>query len=233
MKALIMALIVSFLTCPFWLSAQYPKNSINFYTGFALGTPDKRYDFLYGQYPRNIAQTVINKLGENSLDNEYNIGLAYRYRINQRIGIATQVGYTLLVQDFILPVHHRFFRFDKYIILWRDVSEYHMLQVSPQVDFSLLNAGQFCGGINLLSVASISFKKHIHNRNLTRNHLEYFASELYPGLFVSFGRIRLDAGARVLHLKQKDEAIANNGLNTDPYNPFKARFAISYSIWQQ
>lgn len=233
MKFLILSLFISLMTYPIYLRGQNIKrSSINFYTGFALGTPDKRYDFLYEQYPGNIAQTVINKLGENSLDNEYNIGLAYRYRINQRIGIGAQVEYTLLVQDFILPVHHRFFRFDKYVFLWRDVSEYHMLQVSPQVDFCLLNAGQFRGGINLLFVANISFRKHINNYNLTRNHLEYFATESYPGLFMSYGRIRLDAGVRALHLKHQDEAIANNGLNPDSYNPFKARFAISYSIWQ-
>lgn len=234
MKFLILFLLGSLMTHPIYLRGQNIKRSnINFYTGFALGTPDTRYDFLYDQYPLGPVQTVINKLGETSLDNEYNVGLAYRHWVNRRVDISVQMGYTLLVQDFILPVHHRFFKFDKYVFLWRDVSEYHMLQVSPQVDFSLLNAGQFSGGINLLFVANISFRKHINNYNLTRNHLEYFAAELYPGLFVSFGRVRLDAGARVLHLKQKDEAIANNGLNTDPYNPFKARFTISYSIWQR
>lgn len=159
MKFLILFLLGSLMTHPIYLRGQNIKrSSINFYTGFAIGTPDKRYDFLYGQYPLNPIQTVINKSGETTLDNEYNVGLAYRYRINQKIGIGAQVGYTLLVQDFLLPVHHRFFRFDKYVFLWRDVSEYHILQVSPQVDFSLLKAGQFSGGVNLLFVANISFK---------------------------------------------------------------------------
>lgn len=233
MKALITALIVGFLTCPFWLSAQHPKRSINFYAGYGKGTPDTRYDFLYEQFPTGPVQTVINNIGETTFDDEYNVGLAYRHWVNRRVDISVQMGYTLLVQDFLLPASHKYFRREYYDFFWRDVSEYHIFQVSPQLGLSLLNAGQFRGGVNLLSVFNFSFKKQLKNRKTARNHLEYFATELYPGLFVSFGRIRLDAGARVLHLKQKDEAIANNGLNPDPYNPFKARFTISYSIWQR
>ncbi|QLH28713.1 MAG: hypothetical protein HWD63_04560 [Candidatus Parvibacillus calidus] len=76
----------------------------------------------------------------------------------------------------------------------------------------------------------MSFHKHIEPYNLKASRIEYFSTELYPGISVGYKRFNLNIGVRAWHWKYRDDAIANNGLKVDPYNPFKMRFALSYDI---
>lgn len=67
--------------------------------------------------------------------------------------------------------------------------------------------------------------------NLAANKTELFATELYPGIFVRLGKFKFDLNYRILHWKYRDDALANNGLRVDTYNPSKLRFQISYQFW--
>ncbi|QLH28716.1 MAG: hypothetical protein HWD63_04580 [Candidatus Parvibacillus calidus] len=78
----------------------------------------------------------------------------------------------------------------------------------------------------------MSFLKHIEPFNLKASRKEYFSTELYPGISVGYKRFNLNIGVRAWHWKYRDDAIANNGLKVDPYNPFKMRFALSYDIYK-
>jgi hypothetical protein len=215
------------------LFSQPQRQNISVGLGYAIGEPDKRFGFLYDQYPSLVTDAVINNSSQATFDDEYSIGLRYANRITKKTNIGISVAYLLLIQDFGLPADgNGYFMETIRPFFWRDLSRYHICQLSPFLDVYLVNK-HYNLGINAQFAANSSFKKHINNFDLNRWKIEYFASELYPGLFVEYKKMRLDLGFRLLHWKYRDDAIANNSLNIDKYNPFKMRLQFSYLIAQK
>ena len=223
--------------------SQQNCHSISVYVGYSYGKPDKRIDFLYGRYnPSGVIQLVLDHSKLTTLDDEYPLGFMYRYNLSDRIGLGMGIGYGLLVQDFLLPANGIDFFGGLKIphfppgavpepLYMRNISHYHMLQIQPSLDLKLIKV-PFQMGLNFTSISNFSFRKHIKLFNLSRNITEYFATEIYSGIYGEYKKIRLDIGYRLLHRKYRDDAIENNGLDPDPYNPSKWKFTISYKLWQ-
>lgn len=212
--------------------AQQTGHHFSFYTGYGVGKPDIRYDFLFPTFPPGTVQTVINKAGQTSLDDEYIFGIRYKYITSNLVDFGIGIGYAQLVQDFLLPADgNGYFRQTIEPYFWRDTSHYHIIQLQPTIDIAFIEKSVVLG-FNGTGIANISFRKHINRFNLSRNIIEYFASELYTGVYCEYKRFRVDLGYRVLHMKHRDDAIANNGLRVDSYNPSKWRFQLSYVFWQ-
>jgi hypothetical protein len=214
------------------LFAQSGRHHLYAGLGAAPGMPDKRTDFLYDQFnPVGPVQTVINKMGETTMDDEYFAEFRYRYQLFNRVGIGMNLGYALLVNDFLLPANgNTYFLETIRPFFWRDISFYHMIQLTPTLDLNIVEKPSFRAGMQLGALNNISFRKAIRNYGMSRNKIEYFAFELYPGLYAEIHRLRFDVQVRALHLKYRDDAIANNGLNPDPYNTFKIRMSVGYRL---
>jgi hypothetical protein len=214
------------------LSAQSGRHHFYAGLGTAPGRPDKRIDFLYDQFnPVGPVQTVINKMGETTMDDEYFAELRYRYQLSNRVGVGMNLGYALLINDMLIPAKNSYLLEQRYIFLWRDISFYHIIQLAPTFDLNVVENPNFRAGMQLGALNNISFRKTVKNdRNLSRNKIEYFAFELYPGLYAEVRRLRFDVQVRALHRKYRDDAIANNGLNPDPYNTFKIRMSVGYRL---
>jgi hypothetical protein len=224
----VISILLLVLSCTSVYS-QTSNQTLSISMSYGLGKPDKRYDFLRGQFPTAIIDGVQINLDNTTLDDEYSISLRYSNHLTGRINFGFTLGYNLLVQDFVLPVDGRYFKERIYVFFWRDVSRYHMAQVSPFVDLYIVKR-QYNLGLNAQFTANTSFKKHINWFDLNRWKIEYFASEVYPGVFAEYKKMRIDLSFRLLHWKRRDHAIANNGLEVDRYNPFKMRFQVSYIL---
>ena len=207
------------------------KNAIRINTGYAIGKVDKRYAFLKKDYAP-LVNTVKNKINDNTPDDEYTIGLGYAYTINKRLIAGFDLGYATLIQDFLLPVESTsYFKVDNEKLYWRRKSYYHILQLSPIVQYLIISK-TVSAGVYLQAIGNISFRKVVQDGNLSRNKTEYFSNEVYPGIFAEYNRFKATLGVRALHWKYRDDAIANNGLNPDKYNPFKMKFTLSYDIYR-
>jgi hypothetical protein len=209
------------------------NNALNIYTSYSIGKVDNRIDFLFGKYPLSNDPQLVNKiLTENTPDDTYSIGFGYQYSINSKLALNIDIGYALLMQDFLLPVNSQtFFNVADEKFYWRLKSYYQMIQIGPSVQYVVIDK---CArlGFNLQSIGNISFRKVVQDGNLSRNKTEYFSNELYPGIFAEYKRFKATLGVRALHWKYRDDAIANNGLNPDKYNPFKMKFTLSYDIYR-
>ena len=106
-----------------------------------------------------------------------------------------------------------------------------MVQLSPSVQYLIISKTVYAG-VNIQAIGNISFRKVVQDGNLSRNKTEYFSNEVYPGIFAEYKRFKATLGVRALHWKYRDDAIANNGLNPDKYNPFKMKFTLSYDIYR-
>lgn len=227
---IIATFIIFFMGTFAMLLGQHHKHSFFVHTGYAIGNPDVRYEFLYDQGP---VQTVINKLGNTTKDDEYAVGMVYKHSIHPYINAGFGIGYAQLVQDFFLPADgNGYFMQSILPFFWRDKSHYHMIQLQPSFDLKLLNNSSKLG-INCTGISNISFRKHINLFNLSRHKAEFFSSELYTGIYGGYKRFRLDVGYRLLHWKYRDDAISNNGLSVDNYNLPKWRFLLSYEFWRK
>lgn len=219
------------------LNAQSEKHSLHVYTGFGVGTPDKRYEFLQNQYVSDVVNVVISEIKNTTLDNEYLLGISYHYQPINRLNFGILLGYAQLKQDFLLPANGRYFNQEIRPFFWRDYSRYHMLQLSPEIKIDMIKYKSLSIGINTRLISNISFRKEINYSDGTANDIAvnksaFFATELYPGIFASLGRVRFDVSYRALHWKYRDDAIANNGLSVDTYNLPKWRFQVSYEFWR-
>ena len=231
----LLIIIAIFLFLPLsW--GQKGKHNFSFHIGYAHGKPDLRYSFLEGVYPGAIISSVRSSIKDATNDNEYFLGFSYNYQVWNRLHIGAGLGYAQLRQDFLLPAEgNRFFGAFVEPFFWRRYSRYHMLQISPEINFEIIKNESITLGINSRLLYNISFRKEINYRednvmNLAANKTELFATELYPGIFVRFGKFRFDLNYRLLHWKYRDDALANNGLRVDTYNPSKLRFQISYDL---
>lgn len=216
MKNLYTSISLSFLMIMLTsdIFSQSSKHNFSVYLGYGVSTPDKRI--------------ISSSIQEYTMDDEYSVGIIYKYSLFNRVSIGVGMGYAQVVQDFPIRANgHSYFRALIDPVFWRDKSQYHMVQILPSIDINLIKSKTVLG-INVLGMSNISFRKHIDRFNLSRNNIEYFASEMYTGAFAEYKKFRLDVGYRVLNLKYRDDAIENNGLETDPYNPFKLRFQLSY-----
>jgi hypothetical protein len=210
--------------------SQKSNHTLSISMCYGMAKPDTRYDFLYLQYPVGVVDGVQINLRNTTLDDEYSIGLRYSNHLTRRINFGFTLGYNLLVQDFSIPADgNGYFRQTIQPFFWRDLSRYHMAQISPFVDVFLVKRN-WNFGMNAQFTANTSFKKHINSFDLNRWNIEYFASEVYPGVFSEYKKMRIDLSFRLLHWKRRDHAIANNGLEIDRYNPFKMRFQVSYIL---
>lgn len=211
---------------------QNSRHNLSLNIGYGLGNPDKRIDFLYDRYPSGPVLAVTAKAEQTTFDDEYSIGLKYIFDLTTNGSFGFGVGYAKLVQDFLLPADgNGYFMQSIEPFFWRDTSQYHMIQIQPSYDVRLLKKSVLLG-VNCSSISNISFRKHINSFNLSRNKTEYFATEFYTSAYGEYKRIRLDIGFRLLHWKYRDDAIANNGLRVDTYNPSKWRFQVSYQFWR-
>ena len=228
-KLIIPMMYLTFLFSLVNLNGQ--NNSIRIYIGNANGQVDKRYDFLYDQYPTAIANSVIRHLDDNTPDDEYYIGIGYSKALINRLSLGIHLGYAKLVQDFFIPVnvYNLGEHFD--VFVWREKSYYHLIQTVPEIKFNVIDKNVKLG-LCFSGVGNVSFHKHIEPYNLKASRIEYFSTELYPGISMGYKRFNLNIGVRAWHWKYRDDAIANNGLKVDPYNPFKMRFALSYDIYK-
>ena len=231
MKKLIMPIMyLTFLLSFLCVNGQ--NNSIRIYTGYARGEADQRIDFLKEQYPILIYQTADYLLRRNTLDDEYFIGLGYNRKLIKRLIIGLDVSYACLIQDLRLPANgDSYFGEKVFIFFWRDKSNYHLIQAIPEIKFNVINE-KVKLGLFFSGVGNVSFLKHIEPFNLKAGRIEYFSTELYPGISMGYKRFNLNIGVRTWHWKYRDDAIANNGLKVDPYNPFKMRFSLSYDIYK-
>lgn len=221
---------LTFLFSFFCVNGQ--NNSLKFYSGYSIGKADKRYDFLYQEYPSAIANTVIRHVDDNTPDDEYYIGIGYSIVLKNRLSLSINLGYAKLVQDFLLPANGNSY-FGELIkpFFWRDKSDYHLIQTVPEIKFNVIDKNVKLG-LCFSGVGNVSFHKHINSYNLKASRIEYFSTELYPGISMGYKRFNLNIGVRAWHWKYRDDAIANNGLKVDPYNPFKMRFSLSYDIYK-
>ena len=230
MKRLMMLLMcLTFLFSAYIVNGQ--NNTLKIYTGYSIGNMDKRYDFLYDQYPTAIANSVIRHLNDNTPDDEYSLGIGYSYKLSRKLALRINIGYAKLVQDFLLPTNGNTY-FGELIkpFFWRDKSNYHLIQAVPEIKFNVIDK-KIKIGLLFSGIGNVSFLKHIEDYNLRASRIEYFSTELYPGIFMGYMRFNLNIGVRAWHWKYRDDAIANNGLRVDPYNPFKMRFSLSYDIY--
>jgi hypothetical protein len=149
------------------------KNAIRFNTGYAIGKVDKRYDFLKKGYA-SLVTTVKNKINDNTPDDEYTVGLGYTYTISKRFIAGFDLGYATLIQDFLLPVESTsYFNVVNEKLYWRRKSYYHILQLSPIVQYLIISK-TVSAGVYLQAIGNISFRKVIQDGNLSRNKTEYF-----------------------------------------------------------
>lgn len=231
MKAPSILIVVIILLVVTQLESQ--NNALYVYTSYSLGKVDKRIDFLFDKYPSlNEPQQVNIILNENTPDDEYAIGLGYQYSINSKLALNLAIEYALLIQDFLIPANGQsYFNAGNKIFYWRNKSYYHMVQLSPIVQYLILDK-TVNAGVNIQAIGNISFRKVIQDGNLSRNKTEYFSNELYPGIFAEYKRFKATLGVRALHMKYRDGAIANNGKNPDLYNPFKVRLSLSYDLFR-
>jgi hypothetical protein len=234
-KVLLIITVVLFAFDFSW--GQEGKHNVAFYIGFAQGTPDLRYDFLFDQYVSEVAYIVKSKLIDATNDDEYFLGISYQYQPINRLSLGIGLGYAKLKQDFFLPANGKYFEQKIYPFFWRDYSRYHMFQISPDIKINLVKYKSLSLGINTRLISNISFRKEINYKDGTANDIavnktKFFAAELYPGIFASLSRVRFDVSYRTLHWKYRDDAIANNGLNVDSFNPSKWRFQLSYEFWR-
>jgi len=208
------------------------NNSLKINAGYAIGKADQRIDFLKKQYPILVYQTAENLLQTNTPDDEYSLGIGYSYKLSRKLELGINIGYAKLVQDFHLPANGNTY-FGELIkpFFWRDKSYYHLIQAVPEIKFNVINK-KVKIGLLFSGIGNVSFLKHIEAYNLRANRVEYFSTELYPGVFMGYKRFNLNVGVRAWHWKYRDDAIANNGLKVDPYNPFKMRFFLSYDIYK-
>jgi hypothetical protein len=213
------------------LFAQSGRHHLYVNLGAAPGRPDKRIVTKFFALEDEI--TYRNKVAnETTMDDEYFAELRYRYQLSNRIGVGMNLGYALLVNDMpVIVKSQSYFKIPERILLWRDISFYHMFQLTPTFDLNVVETPNFRAGIQLGALNNISFRKTVKSfYNLSRNKIEYFAFELYPGLYAEVHRLRFDVQVRALHRKYRDDAIANNGLNPDPYNTFKIRMSVGYRL---
>ncbi|MCO6461913.1 MAG: hypothetical protein J5I59_10940 [Saprospiraceae bacterium] len=231
MKKLIIPMMnLTFLFSLVNLNAQ--NNSLRIYTGYAIGKADQRIDFLKKQYPILIYQTAENLLQKNTPDDEYFIGIGYSKLLKNRLSLGINLGYARLVQDLRLPVNSQSYFGDvREIFLWRDKSYYHLIQAVPEIKFIVIDK-KVKLGLSFSGIGNVSFLKHSEIYSLKASRIEYFSTELYPGVFLSYNGLTANLGIRTIHWKNRDDAIANNGLKLDTYNPFKMRFALSYDIYK-
>jgi len=228
MKNIIVVLTLLCITI-FTQNTVCQNNSFRIYSAYSIGKVDKRYEFLPN---RGLAQTVKNKINDNTPDDEYAIGLGYNLILKKRLSIGIDLGYAKLVQDFLLPVNGTsYFYADGEKLYWRHKSDYHIIQISPQIKY-VLTDGQFKFGQSVQFIGNVTFRKALPEDYLFKNKIEYFATEVYPGIFVEYKRIRANLGVRVLHMKYRDDAIYNNGKNPDLYNPLKIKFTLSYDLFK-
>ena len=227
-KFLIICITFLGLWIPMKVDAQ--NHSLRIYTSYAIGQADKRYDFLYDQHKPGAAQFVKDNINKTTPDDEYSFGLGYTYHLKDKCRLNFDLGYAKLIQDFPLPANGNTYFGKVYeIFFWRNKSYYHMIQVSPGIDYTIISKDINLGLI-LQDVGNISFHKNIPENNLSRKKIEYFATELYPGVFAEYKGIRASLSVRALHLKNRDDAIWNNELNIDKYNPFKIKFGLSFNF---
>ncbi|MCO6459781.1 MAG: hypothetical protein J5I59_00120 [Saprospiraceae bacterium] len=230
MKRLMMPLVyLTFLFIAYNVDGQ--NKTLKIFTGYSIGKVDKRYDFLYDEYPTAIANTVIRHLDDNSPDDEYFIGIGYFKIFKNKLSIGIELDYSRMIQDFFIPVnvYNLGERFD--VFVWREKSYYHLIQTVPEIKFNVLDK-KIKLGLSFSGIGNVSFLKHIEPYNLKASRIEYFSTELYPGIFMGYKRFNLNVGVRAWHWKYRDDAIANNGLKVDPYNPFKMRLSLSYDIYK-
>lgn len=229
-RLMMLLMCLTFLFSFFRVYGQ--NNTLKIYTGYSIGKVDKRYDFLYDQYPIAIANSVIRHLDDNSPDDEYSLGIGYSYKLNRKLELGINIGYAKLVQDFHLPANgNTYFGEKVFIFFWRDKSYYHLIQAVPEIKFNVIDK-KVKIGLLFSGIGNVSFLKHIEDYNLRASRIEYFSTELYPGIFMGYKRFNLNIGVRAWHWKYRDDAIANNGLKVDPYNPFKMRLSLSYDIYK-
>ena len=209
------------------------NSALNIYTSYSIGKVDNRIDFLFGKYPLSNDPQLVNKiLTENTPDDTYSIGFGYQNSINSKLALNLAIEYALLIQDFLIPANGQsYFNAGNKIFYWRNKSYYHMVQLSPIVQYLILDK-TVNAGVNIQAIGNISFRKVVQEGNLSRNKTEYFSNELYPGIFAEYKRFKATFGVRALHMKYRDGAIANNGKNPDLYNPFKVRLSLSYDLFR-
>ena len=228
MKYKFLTIYITYLGLWIPIKANGQNHSFKIYSSYAIGQADKRYDFLYEQHKPGAAQFVKDNINKTTPDDEYSFGLGYTYHLKDKCRLNFDLGYAKLIQDFLLPANgNTYFGNVNEIFYLRNKSFYHMIQVSPGIDYTIINKSiKF--GVVLQAIANISFYKRILPYNLTRKKIEYFATELYPGVFAEYKGIEASLGIRALHLKNRDDALANNGLKVDKFNPFKIKFGLSY-----
>ncbi len=204
---------------------QTPKHIFSIHTGYSNGRANIRYDFLEPFFETSVKKNI----GNTTPDDEYFIGFGYNVRVGQKASVGLNINYSQLQQDFFLPLRSVYFCFDHLLPLYRTASRYHMLQFAPSIDYTLLSH-QVLVGISVQSILNISYKKVFESYFPEGRNIELFATEIYPGIFARYHRWRLDVGARALHWKYRDDALYNNGLNPDTYNPLKIRFQVGYIL---
>ncbi len=218
---------------------QQSKNSFWINVGIGQSIPDKRFDLLnLGFNPQDFKDMVVNPNKGAPPDMEYRVSLLYNHRFENRINLGLEGGYSLLINKIKLPVNSiEYFKFPFAIFFYAKESKYHRLQLAPMVSFCISSNENSELGLGFSGVSNISFKKTIsvlgRSEILHRYKWDYSSFELFSFLYLNINKLRLELGVRSVHLKYLDNAIANNGLNPDTYNPFKMRFQLSYALWQK
>jgi hypothetical protein len=157
-----------------------------------LGKWIKDMIFLKGY--ASLVTTVKNKINDNTPDDEYTVGLGYTYTISKRFIAGFDLGYATLIQDFLLPVESTsYFNVVNEKLYWRRKSYYHILQLSPIVQYLIISK-TVSAGVYLQAIGNISFRKVIQDGNLSRNKTEYFSNEVYPGIFAEYNRFKATLG---------------------------------------
>lgn len=224
--------VATFSRHEIWLSAIY-----------ANGVPDRRDDFLRGQYGFGTLYESLHKYNSTiPKDKEYGFGATYRYRFSERLSVGAGLGVTRTSQGFASPSDLSYYlpegqiKTDHFTV--RRNYRAYLAQISPDIEYAFLHKENCSAGVSLSVRYSAAFRKTANSRYgqdpkhpLHKvNVREPFATELYPGVFAQVGSVRADFQIRGYHWKYRDDSAENNGLKVDTYNPFKFRLTISYRL---
>jgi hypothetical protein len=220
-------IFILFICLSYCIKILSQKHSINIYSNLASETPDTRIDFL-----RPSVQELFRSVFENyTKNNEYGVGLCYKYNLHSRLNLGFNTGYSYYSNDFKYPLNWKHFGLGRKDLLTRRHTRYNLLQVSPTINLSIIEYKEISFGLHFNYLISYLTSSLSDETNYNYDNRR-FAREIYNGFFIKYNRFQFDFSYRTSHRKDRDDVVDNNGLEVDSYNPEKWRMVLTGAIWR-